>query len=408
MAQLKVIKTEHEYYAGLEYLNALLDEDPKPGSNAADDLEVLSVLLEKYEDENFPMDMPDPIDAIRFRMDQEGLMNRDLVKCIGSMSRVSEVLNHKRPLSLSMIRALHKELGIPANVLLQENTAPLPAESDLDWKKFPINEMYKKEYFNDFSGTIKDLKTYAEDLLSEFLLKADEPALTAVKFKHTINAAAHKRSTRVMNQYALLAWCARVISHAKDKNLSKKYKKGTVNKSFMRKVAKLSWSTQGPSLAREFLQQHGIYLIFEQHLQKTYLDGASFILSNGHPVVAMTLRYDRIDNFWFVLMHELAHIALHLDGDKGIFLDDLDSQSEAIEEKQADDMAEEALLPNKTLLSSKAWQYKTPDYVLKLADRLEIHPSIIVGRMQNLTKNYRLLNRAIGRGQGEVRCQFEA
>src|SRR2546428_2439537 len=91
---------------------------------------------------------------------------------------------------------------------------------------------------------------------------------------------------------------------------SGEYKAGSVDDAFMRHVAQLSWSSQGPTLAREFLTQHGISLIIERHLTGTYLDGAALLLAPDHPVIGMTLRYDRLNNFWFCLMHELAHIRL--------------------------------------------------------------------------------------------------
>ncbi len=404
--QLRIIKSESDYQKSLAYLNKLMDQNPEPGSSESDELEVLAVLIEQYEDEVYPIGFPDPIYAIKFRMDQLEMKNKDLAPIIGSISRVSEVLNHKRSLSLSMIRRLHSELGIPASVLLQESEKKIPEDIGIDWQKFPIKAMSENGYFPQISSYSKDLMEYAEDLVRSFIENVDEPALASIRYKHANNNGAHKRSQREMNQFALWAWSTRVVQKAKQTVLSNKYAQGTVTKDFMSKLVKLSWSDKGPLLAQEYLNQHGIYLVIEQHLPKTYLDGASFLLSNGSPVVAMTLRYDRIDNFWFVLMHELSHIALHLDGAKGIFFDDLDSSSEALEEAEADSMAAEVLLPEEVFRSSDAMYEQDAKSVFQLATSLEIHPSIVVGRLQKETNNYRLLNRAIGRGQGEVRKQF--
>ncbi|MCU7858453.1 MAG: ImmA/IrrE family metallo-endopeptidase [Candidatus Thiodiazotropha sp. (ex Lucinoma kastoroae)] len=404
--QLRIIKSESDYHKSLAYLNELMDKNPEPGSSESDELEVLAVLIEQFEDEAYPIDFPGPIVAIQFRMDQLEMKNRDLVPFIGSVSRVSEVLNHKRSLSLSMIRRLHSELGIPASVLLQEPDKSIPEKVGIDWLKFPIKAMWDNGYFPTFSSSPKDLKEYAEDLVRGFLEDIDEPALAAIRYKRAISNGAHKRSQRMMNQFALWAWSARVVEKAKQTDLSKKYIQGTVTKDFMSKLVKLSWSDKGPQLAQEYLNQHGIYLVIEKHLPKTYLDGASFLLSSGRPVVALTLRYNRIDNFWFVLMHELSHIALHLDGAQGIFFDDLDSSSEVLEEAEADSLAAEVLLPDEILKSSDAFHMMDAKSVNQLATSLEIHPAIVVGRLQKETNNYRLLNRAIGRGQGEVRKQF--
>jgi HTH-type transcriptional regulator / antitoxin HigA len=120
MNNVKVIKTGHEHEAALVRIADLTESDPGEGTSEADELELLALLVDRYEEERFPIDPPDPIEAIRFRMDQMGLRNKDLVPHIGSASKVSEVLNRKRDLSLNMIRKLSKGLGIPAEVLIRD------------------------------------------------------------------------------------------------------------------------------------------------------------------------------------------------------------------------------------------------------------------------------------------------
>lgn len=114
----KIIRTEQDYEVALDYVATLMDAEP--GSPQEQELELFSLLVATYEREHFPIDPPDPVEAILFRMEQEGLTRKDMTAYIGSPSKVSEVLNRKRPLSLSMIRALHQGLGIPAEVLVQE------------------------------------------------------------------------------------------------------------------------------------------------------------------------------------------------------------------------------------------------------------------------------------------------
>jgi len=121
----KLIKTKKDYDFALSRIDKLMDA--KKGTPEADELELLATLVEMYEDEHYPMDMPDSVEAIRFRMDQLGLKQQDLVPFIGSRSKVSEILSKKRTLTLSMMRSLHKGLGIPADVLLQETDATFPA-----------------------------------------------------------------------------------------------------------------------------------------------------------------------------------------------------------------------------------------------------------------------------------------
>jgi len=114
----RVIKTEKDRQAAFRQIESLALLDPKPGTPAGERLELLATLVEQYEKAHFPIDAPDPIAAIRFRMEQQGLSQADLVPFLGSRSRASEILSGKRPLTLAMIRALRDGLGIPADVLV--------------------------------------------------------------------------------------------------------------------------------------------------------------------------------------------------------------------------------------------------------------------------------------------------
>ncbi|BBJ32056.1 transcriptional regulator [Rickettsia asiatica] len=116
--ELHIIKTAEEYNDVLKEIDKLLYVPIN--SAEAEKLEILSLLVEDYENKHYKIDIPDPIEAINFRLEQLGLSRKDLEKSIGSRSRVSEILNKKRTLTLSMIRKLHKELHIPADILIQE------------------------------------------------------------------------------------------------------------------------------------------------------------------------------------------------------------------------------------------------------------------------------------------------
>lgn len=115
--KLKPIKSEQEYEASLERLEVIFDA--LPGTEESDELEILGMLIEKYEKEHYPVDLPDPIEAIKFRMEQMGYTQKDLAEIIGLKSRASEILNRKRKLSLEMIRTLTQKLHIPSEVLIQ-------------------------------------------------------------------------------------------------------------------------------------------------------------------------------------------------------------------------------------------------------------------------------------------------
>jgi len=112
----KILKTESDYQLALTRVESLMDA--KPGTAKEDELELWSLLVERYEEGHFPIDLPDAVEAIKFRMEQEGLRQKDLAKVLPGKNRVSEVLNRKRPLSLGMIRSLHEHLHIPAEILI--------------------------------------------------------------------------------------------------------------------------------------------------------------------------------------------------------------------------------------------------------------------------------------------------
>ena len=114
---IKPIKTKKDYQAALGRLEEIFDT--KPGTPQGDELEVLGILIDKYEQEHYPIGYPDPIEAIKFRMEQLGYTQNDLAKVVGLKSRASEILNRRRKLTLEMIRQLHQALGIPTDVLIQ-------------------------------------------------------------------------------------------------------------------------------------------------------------------------------------------------------------------------------------------------------------------------------------------------
>ena len=117
---IRPIHTKADYRAAFKIVSALVDADPKRGTPEADRLEVLGTLLEAYEARHYPLELPDPIEAIKFRMEQQGLSAKDLTPMIGGLNRVYEVLNRKRPLSIAMVRRLNSSLGISAECLIRE------------------------------------------------------------------------------------------------------------------------------------------------------------------------------------------------------------------------------------------------------------------------------------------------
>jgi HTH-type transcriptional regulator / antitoxin HigA len=117
--QIQPIHTEDDYQKALDRIEEIFDA--KPGSEEGDELEILGILVDEYEKKHFPIEAPKPIEAIKFRMDQLGMQQKDLAKLLGSKSRASEILSGKRSLSLQQIKILYRKLGIPAEVLIQES-----------------------------------------------------------------------------------------------------------------------------------------------------------------------------------------------------------------------------------------------------------------------------------------------
>ena len=141
---IKVIKNDQEYQEALKLIGELMDKDPQPNTSDAEKLELLTTLVQSYEENVFGEKLPDPIDALVFRMEQQNLTPDDLVPYIGSRSKVSEVLSRKRPLSINMMKALQDGLGIPAKVLL--NQQKTVGADDFNFERFPVKEMLKRGY----------------------------------------------------------------------------------------------------------------------------------------------------------------------------------------------------------------------------------------------------------------------
>ncbi|MCU0842551.1 MAG: transcriptional regulator [Thiobacillaceae bacterium] len=120
---IRPIRTDADYRAALREVSAFFDQEPEPGTPEGDRFDILLTLVEAYETKHFPVDLPDPVEAIKFRMEQGGLTPKDLEPMIGRMNRVYEILNRKRPLTLAMIRRLHEQLGIPAESLIKKDEA---------------------------------------------------------------------------------------------------------------------------------------------------------------------------------------------------------------------------------------------------------------------------------------------
>jgi len=397
--RIKPIKSEEDYDWALDEIESYFDAPL--GSDEADYRDVLAILVEKYEDENYPMDLPAPIEAIKFRMDQMDLKQKDMIPYLGNVSKVSEILSGKRELTMKMARAIHQGLGISAEILLQE----MPVKSfdelnEYDFEKFPIKDMENNGAFRWFPLT--DIKDKAEEAIALMIQNlGGMDALPCGLYRKTSSP----RVSAKTDQYALLGWELQVLLEDRMNPVDQSFSPGRLTDKVFSQLIGLSRLKEGPLLAKEFLKEYGINVLIIPHLKKTYLDGASFMTREGKGIIGMSLRYDRIDNFWFTLCHELGHLMKHLSPDDFI-IDDMTmrgSESDTDVEREADNFAESILFPEG--FKERAWGLWTPQDVKDEADRQGCHTALVAGHIRHESGNWRRFRNLVG--QDEVRKLFD-
>lgn len=384
----RLIKTEVDYDNALAIIDGLMCAEPD--TEDAERLEYWSKLVEIYEEEHYPIPKPTPLEAVEFAMDQQGLSRRDLEPFMGSKGVVSEVLAGKRRLTLDMIHALHAGLGIPLDTLAQEMT--LQAQ-DLDVSTFPVKEMKARGWINPASKG--EIETAVRQWLYECGL---DNAVLGYAARSSMRRGARG------DESAMLAWVCGVKAIAAREPLPAKFDRAALSNDFLRGLVTLSRDPRGPVLARDYLAKAGIHLVVERHFAKTYMDGAALLEPDGTAVVGLSLRYDRIDNFWFTLLHEVAHLTLGHVESGSFVVDDLEARSQDEKEREADEMATEALIPSAAWEAVPALARTTPVFVIGMAEKLGIHPAIVAGRVRHETRNFRLFAKLVG--SGEVRKLF--
>jgi HTH-type transcriptional regulator/antitoxin HigA len=206
-------------------------------------------------------------------------------------------------------------------------------------------------------------------------------------------------SSRTNATYVWL-WLARVRELADaDTETCKNFRRENFDEDFIRYVVRLSYMSNGPQLAKECLKDRGISLVIEPHLPKTLLDGAAMLGCNGTPIIGLSLRQNRLDNFWFTLIHELVHAWKHLfDTEWSAIVDEnIEKQNEEDElEQEANDMAAEISIPRSVWQRSEAYRYPTVASIQELAKKLQISPAIVAGRVRYERNNYRLFSKLVG------------
>ena len=265
--------------------------------------------------------------------------------------------------------------------------------SHVDWNLFPMKEMARRGWL-DF-----DVEQSPIAAVKDYFFRAAGPEFAS---------ALHRKKfygERKPNKYSLLAWQARILEKARAETDEEKIGSFELDDRWVTELVKLSTKEHGPLLAKDFLASHGVSLVIEHHLSETYLDGAAMLSHEGNPVIGLTLRHDRLDNFWFVLLHELGHVFLHLFNSLKMDFFDEESGEDADDiEREADEFALNASADDESWSSCLSRFYMTEDSVIQDAKRLEVHPSIVAGRLRRERRNYTILNELIG--LGEVRREF--
>lgn len=307
-----------------------------------------------------------------------------------SLARLSEVSD-----------ALGLDLSIIPNVQKDGSNAS-SASFDMEFDKSIIKEAVKRQWISHSSDErIQDVSRIFYTWFSGLERLSSGSAL-------------HKRSfrrTSTLHAQSLCAWEARILEKG-HKSRPQAIFSLSCQADLLGELREVSCSKSKLNTLPDLLGSYGISIAFERHLPKTYVDGAAFWMEEGYPLVGMSLRYDRLDNFWFVLMHELAHIFLHMHGnDNGHFVDEelefdspLEGSDKNQQEIEANEFALAALIPSEIWENSLIRFAQTEDEVVAFANRCKVSPSVVAGRLRR-ERGYQVFTNLIG--QGEVRNVFE-
>lgn len=345
-------------------------------------------------------DLPDSL--IRARI-ARGMSQKDLGDALGLKEQQIQRYEAERYRSASLDRLVEVSDALGVRI---ENRASLVGDPTLttvdssDWRAFPIAEMWKRGWFEDFSGTMAEARKSADHLVPAFM-RGGHGAFAPV--------ALHRKSVRsggAIHEAAIIAWEARV-RHLADRNPpAVTFDRDAIDDAWLADLVAFTLDPEGPVRAVDHLRRIGILLVIERHLPGTLLDGAALYTQDGYGLVALTLRHDRLDNFWFTLFHEIGHLKLHIGQARAFaaIFDDTESPANSAHEEEADLFAQEALLPKAKWDVAVSRFSRTEKSVLTDAKRFGVGPAVIAGRVRREAGDYTLLRAMVG--SGDVRRQF--
>ena len=294
--------------------------------------------------------------------------------------------------SLSRLIEVARILNVHAEGLFETSAVfTWSAAEDVVWRKLPVNEMAKRRWFDSPRGA--DVIERAK----EYFLETVGPQFVTASHRKKM------RGVTLPNEYALLAWQTRVHELAKRRVDDERLPAFEFDERWLDELSNLTRCQYGPRSAIQLLAENGIVLVIEKHLPGTYLDGAAMLAISDHPIIGLTLRHDRLDNFWFTLFHELGHVYLHLfDGQRYNYFDDDESPATDRVELEADQFARNRLIPEQSWDQCLSRFSLSEEAVQLDADKLGIGASIIAGRIRKELGDYRILRELVGYRQVET------
>lgn len=343
-------------------------------------------------------DLPDILIQARIA---RGMSQKDLGDFLGVAEQQIQRYESDRYRMASLDRLTEVADALNVRIVERAQLVGSPKLDSVDpsvWQAFPLAEMFKRGWFEDFSGTLSQAKKAASDLIPAFLQGAHSQFAPMALHRKSV------RSSGQVHEAAITAWEARIRTLADRNPPDRAFDRDRLTADWVRGLVRLSLEDNGPRLAADYLRDAGISLVIERHLPGTLLDGAA-LASDDHAIVAMTLRHDRLDNFWFTLLHEIGHLKLHIRlGEYAAIFDDNDAPAADKVEQDADYFAQEALIPEASWNLAVSRFTQTEKAVLTDAKRFGVAPAVIAGRVRRDAGDYTLLRTVIG--SGEVRRQF--
>jgi len=307
-----------------------------------------------------------------------------------------------RSISLQNYRRIAGALGVEIEARIRDNANAWLRQITFQEPQFTADEMRKvidhakKHKWFELPKAPEEQQAFLLDYISESTARFGSPAL----LRTGLNVL------DLTNDLLLASWRARVIQRAESEAAKAQNSFDPLDISWLRDLVSLSTHDDGPKRAKVLLRDKGIWLVIEPQIIGLRLDGAAFQI-RGTPVIGMTIRYDRIDNFWFTLLHELAHVFLHQQsGLSAGFFDDLDKEQLDGVEMEANKFASSVLIPAERWKTSPARISKSSPVVEDFARQLNVHPAILFGRIRKERNDYSIFSDRIGSGQ--VRRQLVA